>query len=209
MNEKDLEFDDLNLEDIMKEFGSGDFQLDAEEEAQHTDLGDTKNLLETIEQLSRQPEAVESPEEPAEQEPEAPEIQEEAPQEEIAQEAQEELGDTRDLTDSLAPLREAREEESPAEEAAAEDAEETDRDAMDDTVRLDNLSEIAGEAPAYGTAMADATARIGSIWDEEKGEDEDSVEINISAPIIFRPKQRLRDLKRDLIAGPEKRYYER
>ena len=207
MNEKDLEFDDLNLEDIMKEFGSGDFQLDAEEEAQHTDLGDTKNLLEMIEQLSQQPEAAASPEEPAEPEPEASVLQEEVSQEEIVQEAQKELGDTRDLTDSLAPLREAPEEELPAEEAAAA-PEETDRDAMDDTVRLDDLSEIAGEAPAYGTAMADATARIGSIWDEEKGEDEDSVEINISAPIIFRPKQRLRDLKRDLIAGPEKRYYE-
>ena len=213
MKDNNLEFEGLSLEEIMKEFGGTDDLLDPAEEAQLSDLGDTKDLLDVIEQIGQpEPQQEDSEEEklPAEEKDEETPHQpaaEEPEHEEPEADETEDLGDTRDLTESLAPLREELVEEEiiPTEEVPEESP---DTANMDDTVRLDNLAEVSGEKVAYGKAMDGATARIGSIWDEENEEDEDSVEIKFNAPIIFRPKQRLRDLKRDLIAGPEKRYYE-
>ena len=125
--------------------------------------------------------------------------------------------DQGDLTEEPAETAETEEaaqapEETPAEAAAEEPAEEPETpEQEDDTVRLDDLSQITGTAPAFGNALNEKTERIGPITQqeaEEMDEDEDSVEIKIPAPIIFRPRQRLRELKRDLIAGPERRYYE-
>lgn len=153
MNEKDLELEELSLDDIMKEFGDGDENTDVLEISQEP-LNDPSEL-------------------PA---PEAETRTEENPEEAVPEAAPEEK------------------DEAPAERLEEED----------DTVRLDDLSQITGTAPAFGKTLDDKTARIGSVLDE----DEDSVEIRIPAPIVFRPRQRLRDLKRDLIAGPERRYYE-
>ena len=211
---------ELNLDEIMREFGGDDVLLNPEEEAAIHDLSDTQDLLDSIGQINgqmqedaqqqnvpekaedvRQEEETEQEEEPALTDPEPEAV------------PSEEMENTQDLLDSLAELRETDEtvpKEAPeetAEEAPEETADQESPEVTEDTVRLDNLSDITGTPPSFGTVMNDETARIGSIWEEED-EDEDSVEINIPAPIIFRPKQRLRDLKRDLIAGPEKRYYE-
>lgn len=227
MNEKDLEFEDLSFEEIMKEFGSSEELLDPAEEMHSAQLEDTGDLLEVIGEIGRMEapseeteKAEEAPAQPAEEhEPaEEPEPKELGDTRDLTKDLEqlrvpepEELGDTRDLTEELEQLREPEQKETVQEEVeeAEEPAEPEGAPAsLEDTVRLDNLAEVSGEKVAYGKAMDDATARIGSIWDEEADEDEDSVEIKFPAPIVFRPKQRLRDLKRDLIAGPEKRYYE-
>ena len=171
MNEKDLEFGELNLDDIMKEFGADVDAFDA-------DLEDTQDLLAAINGIEEMTAEQESdPEETENQEPEQ-EVTEEPAAEETAEPAE------------------------PAQPVPEEPVEETQE--MDDTVRLDDLSQITGTTPSVGHKLEDKTERLDPIVDE----DEDSVEIKIPAPIIFRPKQRLRELKRDLIAGPEKRYYE-
>lgn len=201
MNEKDLELEEFSLEEIMKEFGSEEGTAEPQEV--------------TVEQEP----AADVPE--AGSEGEADTAEESAPvrAEEVPE--TEDLGDTKDLRESLASLRtEAESDETPEEpveadaaeafpEETAEDSEELPvEEVSDDTVRLDNLSGVAGKPPAFGENLSEETTRIGSIWDEEAGEDEDSVEIKFPTPIVFKPRQRLRDLKRDLIAGPEKRYYE-
>ena len=210
MNEKDLELEEFSLEDIMKEFGSGEDYLTTEEVPQ---------------EILPVP-ATEEPEQPAvapsEKAPEetVPETEKEVPVEEElpATGKQEDMSDTKDLQEALPPLRGqqpeepeehlAPAEENPEETSDEEIAESHAEDTMDDTVRLDDLSAVAGTPPAFGETLNEETTRIGSIWDEEEGEEDDSVEIKFPAPIVFRPRQRLRDLKRDLIAGPEKRYYE-
>ena len=79
---------------------------------------------------------------------------------------------------------------------------------LDDTVRVDDLSQITGTAPSFASSLDGKTERIGDVAAHiHDGEDDDDM-VSIPAPIVFRPKQRLRELKRDLIAGPEKRYYE-
>ena len=200
MNEKDMELEGLSLEEIMKEFGSGEDLLT---EVEAPALEDTQDLLDAVSQLEQEPEQPEEVQTAPEQEPPA-------------------LEDTQDLLDSIAQLSAVEPREEPAArepvEAKQEAAEEEDtlrfdaeeeptRDAEpDDTVRLDDLSQITGTAPSFAHTLEDKTERIDLGGGEES--DEDSVEIKIPAPIIFRPRQRLRELKRELIAGPEKRYYE-
>ena len=187
MNEKDLELEDLSLEEIMKEFG-GSQELTAAEEPVQSELGDTQDLLEAISRISQEEEPEEAAEEPEIQEP-AESAAEEAPP---AEAEPEETGD------------------APADEATIRfelDEEEAAQPDLDDTVRLDDLSQITGTVPSFASKLEDKTERIDPVWDEEN-DDDGHVEIKIPAPIIFRPKQRLRELKRELIAGPEKRYYE-
>ena len=185
MSEKDLELEDLSLEEIMKEFGSGEYLAEESEDDRNVlgilesllepeEVPEQENVLDLLEEL----EELEKREKP---EPEIPEVPAEEPEEIISGEEPE--ADVAEVPESL--------EELPQE--------------LDDTVRLDDLSDIVGEAPTFAEPLNEQTQTIGSIWDEEK---EPAVEDTIPAPIVFRPKQRLRDLKRELIAGPEKRYYE-
>lgn len=92
-------------------------------------------------------------------------------------------GDTRRLDDLSSAIQEMREE--------------TPAPAISDTQRLDKImnaaSKLEAEPPKSETI------------------EEEDFETPIEPPkpiIFFRPKSRLRDLKRQLIAGPEKRYYE-
>ena len=183
MNEKDLKLEELSLEEIMKEFGS-------------EDPLDTEILLDAIAAeeetvLPRIPEEEPAPEVQESEQQEEPEQIPEAPQAEVAEEHG--VDAVEEPTRALRDLSQLEQEEE-----------------IDDTVRLDDLSKITGTAPAYAKVLDDKTERIGAVEDRpaSDGEDDDSVEINIPAPIVFRPKQRLRELKRELIAGPEKRYYE-
>ena len=171
MNEKDLE---LNLEDILKEFGdSGETLSEGEDEASHS----------LPEYLYQEPE--EEPVQAEETAEEVPAAQAEAPE---AQETAEEppageksaTGDTIRLDDVVkAAQAEAQAEETPAEEEAAAE-QEPQEEAEEAAEEPEVQEEPAEEQPEYVPAE----------------------------PIPFRPRSRLRELKRKLIAGPEKRYYE-
>ena len=171
MNEKDLE---LNLEDILKEFGdSGETLSEGEDEASHS----------LPEYLYQEPE--EEPVQAEETAEEVPAAQAEAPE---AQETAEEppageksaTGDTIRLDDVVkAAQAEAQAEETPAEEEAAAE-QEPQEEAEEAAEEPEVQEEPAEEQPEYVPAE----------------------------PIPFRPRSRLRERKRKLIAGPEKRYYE-
>ncbi|MBQ3192856.1 MAG: hypothetical protein IJB59_04730 [Oscillospiraceae bacterium] len=80
--------------------------------------------------------------------------------------------------------------EAQASEPAAEDPAVT----QDDTIHLENLSDLP--QPAAGETSQAAEPAF------------DVPEEFIPAPIIFTPRSRLKELKKQLVAGPEKRYYE-
>ena len=195
MNEKDLELEALSLEEIMKEFGSTeDYSMDS-----------TQDLLDVLAHLG-EPESAAPAEFPdlsnLMDEPEAPEQILPEAEAEVAEAPAEELAEE--------PLFEEFLTEEPVFEEAVSEApgpEEPAFEELEDTVRLDDLSGIMGEAPDFAEPLHEETKPIGSIWDEVEPE-QTAGEATIPAPIVFRPKQRLRDLKRELIAGPEKRYYE-
>lgn len=159
---KEQEFDNLNLEDILKEFGNG-----------------------TTEPIPDDESAADMP------------VLEDGEQEESAAEAKQAEEKPDEQGDDEEPAEFAEEAESEQEENAEESDE--DRAAMaGDTVRLDDLSQVIAE-----TAQAQPVP-------EENQEDTGFIEMDmpIPPPIVFRPKSRLGELKRQLIAGPEKRYYE-
>lgn len=99
---------------------------------------------------------------------------------------------------TIEPAPEAQEEEAPIAPEAEVDA--PPAPVTSDTIRLDDLSEVAtASEPSVATPIEEETPA---------GEDAPLEEVFIPAPIPFRPKQRLRELKKKLIAGPEKRYYD-
>ena len=95
---------------------------------------------------------------------------------------------------------------------------------QEDTVRLDDVSQATAsqeeetqeEVPAEETPEEDTSAQEEPEAEEEEAEeeqeedDDDEIEVNFPhlPPLIFRPRSRLGELKRQLVAGPEKRYYE-
>ena len=99
--------------------------------------------------------------------------------------------------------KEAREKEKATvdSEATVRLADPTDGEAMPtvggDTVRIDTPSAVTDRKEADASAMEDDTVRVEVKEDKPK-----------SGPIVYDPRAKLRALKHDLIAGPEKRYYE-
>ena len=150
------------------------------------DLDMDFDLEDILKEFSDTPPEANAPEEPPAQAPSAPE---EAPQPEPVPENQEPEAQS----------------ESPVEESApvSDDA----------TVRFDPVApEAAPEAP---TAQDPSVSSDDTIVAEPVAEGapkaaESSLpeeEVFIPSPSVFTPRSRLRELKKKLVAGPEKRYY--
>ena len=137
--------------------------------------------------------------------------------EEILKEAREyEITDDVDLEELL------REETGILLEEASSEVEADAAFAKGDTIRLESLKEVHTQTPPPAeTAVTDDTVRLDKAAQAEilaaarkqAGQSEvvqwnDEEEEFVTMPIIFRPRQRLRELKKKLVAGPEKRYYE-
>lgn len=161
MDEKDQELPELSLEEIMREFGSGEI---LEEE------------LETLE-IQEESEFAE--------EQEAPEAEEDR---ESAEEAEPEIDEEEMERIPEPPAAEETAEAADMAEAASEDA----------TVRLENIAQLHQQQ--------DAPAAFSEGWEPEY--EQPMGEYIPPQPIPFRGGNRLSELKRQIIAGPEKRYYE-
>ena len=122
------------------------------------------------------------------------------------------------------------EESAPDEEAGEEEVRTSS--VTEDTIRLDDLSQIIEAAAAAQGAQPleeepeeePEEEEFDEEYDEEPEEDEDELSEETEeededdfdlppqqtprAPIVFTPRARLRELKRKLVAGPEKRYYD-
>lgn len=197
MNEKDLELEELSLEEIMKEFGSDPM----EHKALLDVLTDMEEPLPAEESEREEPIAAE---EPKAEEPTAAEEPEQADPERTAEES---AGEPQTEEETEAQEEVSAEASSAAEHPETDESVQSESEEPDDTVRLDDLSQITGTAPSFASNLDGKTERIGDVAAPINDSEEDDM-VEIPAPIVFRPKQRLRELKRDLIAGPEKRYYE-
>ena len=83
----------------------------------------------------------------------------------------------------------------------------------DETIRLDDIAQAAILEELLAEHRAEQEAQQQAQFQTRqretvKLEDEYDEEGFVTMPLIFLPKQRLRELKRKLVAGPEKRYYE-
>lgn len=199
MNKNEQEFDALDLEEILKEFGSGapDTLTDSEAEISHG-IDDLDTLL---------GDTADNSDEPA-PEPEQPP----------------ELFTMEELETATAP-EQVTLFDVPS-DATAEEADPAESTLTRDTIRLDDLAKAVAQAEKEREIAAEPqataeTIRMDSDEIQQAAEDAqaaaDSDESDTPTPptesaspepIPFRPRQRLRELKRDLIAGPEKRYYD-
>ena len=189
MDEHDQQMEQFDLDEIMREFGSPKPAAPEETAPEET------------ENVPAEPAAPEdaAPEETAPETPvqEAP-AQEEATQQEAAQ------------PETPAPDTPSAPDTQPAEQS------DTASPMKGDTVRLQSLSDVHGSekppreevpaAPGPEAPAAPAVEPFSENWEPEY--DEPIGQYVPPQPIIFRPRSRLRELKRQLIAGPEKRYYE-
>ena len=100
------------------------------------------------------------------------------------------------------PIAETEEEEQPQPEAPAQPA-------ISDTVRLDTVQiEKAAKKVRGAVRIEDEDLKepFSEQWEPEY--EQPMGEYVPPQPIQFRPRSRIRELKRKLVAGPEKRYYE-
>ena len=179
----------LDLEEILKEFGAGEPEVEADIPAEET-VTEVPAAEEAVEEVPAVEETME--EVPVEEAAVVDESKEEdavdAPEEAVT-------GDTLRLDD----LRQIT---VPAEPEA-----EIVRDA--ETVRL-NTQDIAEAAEAIKAKEegAEDEPAAEEITEEEHSSEQKEEESVPPAPLVFDPKRKLRELKRKLVAGPERRYYE-
>lgn len=167
---KDESEQELDLEDILKEFAPEDEELqEAAAEVQPEETSEEPVEPQTEEVPAEEPETV--PEEVTAEEPEAP-----------AEEVTPVAGDTVRLDDVAQALKDAKPQEV---HNAAPIEEEEDSAQTEESAKAEPFSEEW--EPEYEQPMGDYVP---------------------PEPIVFRPKSRLRELKKKLVAGPERRYYE-
>ena len=102
--------------------------------------------------------------------------------------------------------------EEPEEEVISEEEtiSKTEEPVTGDTVRLDTLAviEAADEATEDAIHVDDEEEAEAAEEADAESEGSEDEEVKAKEPIPFNPRAKLRDLKRKLIAGPEKRYYD-
>lgn len=220
MEDKELQELEFTLEDIIREFSDHPVEEPAEEKFSEAPAEEPAE--ETL------PEAPAAEEAGEEELPEAPAVEtpEEVPAEESAEEAEEEIIIDEDLTFD---------EVMAAVEAVVGQVQETEEEApaavTSDTVRLDSAEILRGVArnaqpieDEEETIVADDTIRLDAEEvtamaeaEEEKaaftGQWEPEYEQPMGEyvppkPIVFPTRAESRDMKRKLVIGPEKKYYE-
>ena len=183
MNKNEHDFGTQDLEDIIREFGEEDASAQPDDQEMNFQTVDLNEMLtEVEEEMAQQPE-------PA------------APEAEPEMEEPQELEQTVEFV--LPPKVEQEPEEVPAQE------QEEPETVPDATIRLEEIPEVMTEeeVPEEPDEEPEAEPEALSEMDDD---DDDEIEVNFPhlPPLIFRPRSRLGELKRQLVAGPEKRYYE-
>lgn len=200
---KDQDLQEFDLDDILNEFHDI-----SEDEAPEVEPDEELNQLLQMPELTITPVVV--------KEPGMPELkldEMDVPEETGTQEDPS-LADTQVIPDvapegdtvMFTPITE--------EEVAQAAVQEPTEISEDDTVKLElPLDTAAAEASAEDTIQLDDLSQL--LGEETEGPETPAVEPAfeveeefIPAPIVFTPRSRLKELKKQLVAGPEKRYYE-
>ena len=81
-------------------------------------------------------------------------------------------------------------------------------DTTSETVRLDPAAVAAAAAETESAAETKSNETVAPEAETTEEPTPEKSNITPPAPIVFKPKSRLREMKRKLVAGPERRYYE-
>lgn len=188
MSKKEQEF---SLEDIMREFSDYQEPEETTENAeQESEVQPTAAAQQTLTDETVRLDAL--PETPEEEKPALKPMEDTIPWK--AEEAEA-------IPEKMPELNSEEESEAEPENEEAEASEEPQEEPAEEP-------EEAGEADASDEDDDEDDDEGDDEDDEDDGEEEPEPEKPRREPIPFRPKNRLQALKHDLIAGPERRYYE-
>ena len=146
--------------------------------------------------------------------PEAEEAQEEAPQEESA--VSEEIPtpeEPQEATEDVAPEAPTQEPEAPAHEEEPEGQDEPQPVALPEESREEDPADAdIADADITDADITDGdTGDLDTLIDEltaEPAQEQEQPQPEPQPKILYNPRTRLRELKKKLVAGPERRYYE-
>ncbi|MBQ3107263.1 MAG: hypothetical protein IJC68_01465, partial [Firmicutes bacterium] len=190
MDEKDLQ--EFSLEDIIKEFSEPEEEIMPDAEA-----------APEAEAAEVSPEASQLPGETAE---EAPEDAAAETAETTVPAAEPEEPET----DPFAAVPALETEDEPTIRLPSIKDIPQEKSATDETIRLEAISDARGTVriaqPITEEEEAKEAEPYSNTWEPQY--EQPMGDYVPPPPIIFRPRSRLRELKRKLVAGPEKRYYE-
>ena len=187
--------EEFDLDEIMKEFSESDEPMEELTE----DVAE-----ETVEESVEEPleEAVSDPEEVTSET-----IRVEVPAELLEEHTEPELGDTQRIEvpedivkASCESLGDTQRIEVP------EDIKAPAAPMEGDTIKFDAIGDEADIPPVPAEPVKEEAEPFSEGWEPEY--EQPIGEYIPPQPIIFQPKSRLRELKRKLVAGPERRYYE-
>lgn len=181
-----------DLDDLLGSWITEDSAPEAAPEAEEVPM-DTIRLNELIAELADSGETADAAAEEV-TEADEPISAEGSVPEETASEDTEVPMDTLRMNELIAQIAEQAEHTAPAASDAA-------------TIRLDALASQHAEENIPASVSREETIRMDAL--PEDSAQETAVPVQEAAPkILYNPRTRLRELKRKLVAGPEKRYYE-
>ena len=197
MDENKQEFD---LDDIIREFGSNPEEPAAEEPAAELDVPDGPQEEASAEPIAAEEPAPEAdvPDGPQEEVPAKPIAAEEpAPEADVPDGSQEEAP-TEPIADTI------RLDTLPEEDKADEP-----KSVTGDTIRIEVIPDVQGTVrDAAHIDDTDEPAPYSETWEPQYEQPiADYIPPSTQPPLTFRPKQRLREIKKKLVEGPEAEYY--
>ena len=198
MDEKKQEFD---IEDIIREFGSEA----ATEEPLPEAAGDTPTEEAVPEESKAEAEVAEAPATEETPAPEEPPVEEAPAAEAPAEEAAPVTSDTVRL-DPLPEEPEAATSDTVRLDTLPEAEKEEPKAVTGDTIRIQVIPDVQGTVrDAAHIEDKDEPAPYSEQWEPEY--EQPIADYVPPKPITFRPKQRLREIKKQLVEGPEQEYY--
>ena len=186
----ELESQEFTLEDIMAEFGDNQEPLSPEEEQLISEEISETDVEEIISEVT---ETVEEPEETEPEAETAPEVTSDTIRMDVI-----------DIPETPAVITA----DTIRMEPVTEETEAPEQVTSGDTIRMDEeaLAAIHAATRQEETPEETPEEEFTEQWEPEY--EQPMGEYVPPQPIIFHPQSRLRELKRKLVAGPEKRYYE-
>ena len=201
-----LQEEEFDLDEIMKEFSAPaeeDIPVETEEEPAE-ETPEEVPVEETVEEAVA--------EEPAEKIPEeepvtADTIRVELPAEIVEEQTELELGDTQRVEVPADILKASCESLGDTQRIdVPEDIKEPAAPMEGDTIKFDAIGDAEELPPVPAEPVKEEAEPFSEGWEPEY--EQPIGEYIPPQPIVFQPRSRLRELKRKLVAGPERRYYE-
>lgn len=216
-----VEEEELDLDAILQEFSDHEEPAGEEtapEEAVEEEIAEEAPVEESVEEESAEEETEAEPveEESAEEEPVEELVEEKSAEEEPVEETAEETVEE-EVTSDTVRIQIPADIAAPREDALGDtirmelpDRQPEEQEVTGDTIKFTGVDKALEDTLPFGPVVTEEQPEKAEPFSEgwEPEYEQPMGEYIPPQPIMFQPKSRLRELKRKLVAGPERRYYE-